>query len=44
MGKENVPVRVLLHVLSIMFFQFHAASVPYLIKIEIPLREVKVTL
>ena len=44
MGKENVTVKVLLLVLSTMFFQYHATSVPYFIKIDLPLREVKVSL
>lgn len=44
MGKDNATVKVLLLVLSIMFFQYHATSVPYLIKIDFPLRELKVSL
>lgn len=44
MGKENVSVNILLLVLSIMFFWYHATSVPYLIKIDFPLRVVKVSL
>lgn len=44
MGEENVTFKFLLLVLSIMFFQCHTTSVSYFIKIDFPLREVKVYL
>lgn len=40
-GKENVTVKVLLCVINIISFQCHTISVPYHIRTDFPLSEVK---